>query len=205
MMTQTATTDRIVDETHTERARLVELVDSLTPEQWATPSLCAGWRVREVVAHVTMPYRGGLGSFLLGMARARFDFNRYADRDARATTAQRSDESLVELWRRNIEHPWRPPGGGTVGALSHDVIHGLDLTVPLGLPGPPPERIAMMLQASGDRNLAHFGVDLAGLRLVAADADLEVGNGPRTVRLPASELLLVLTGRRDVAEVAGAG
>jgi len=202
-MTQTRTVDRLVAETHAERARLVDLVDALSPQQWATPSLCEGWGVREVVAHVTMPYRAGPGSFLLGMARARFDFNRYADRDARATTAQRSDEWLVELWRRNIEHPWRPPGGGAVGALSHDLIHGLDITVPLGLPGPPSERITMVLQASGDRNVAHFGVDLTGVRLVAVDADIDVGEGSRIVRLPVSELLLVLAGRRNLTDVVG--
>jgi len=30
---------------------------SATKAQWDTPSLCAGWRVREVVAHMTMAAR----------------------------------------------------------------------------------------------------------------------------------------------------
>lgn len=200
-MPDTAIDTQFAAETRAERARLVELLETLPPPQWATASLCAGWRVREVVAHVTMPYRGGLASFLLGMARARFDFNRFADRDARATTAARSDEWLLELWRRNIDHPWRPPGGGVAGALSHDVIHGLDITVPLGLPGPPPERIALLLRHAAEQNLAHFGVDLTGVRLEATDTELAMGDG-RVVPLAAADLLLVVTGRKALEHVA---
>ena len=203
-MTDTAADQQLASETRAERARLVELLDSLTPQQWSADSLCDRWRVREVVAHVTMPFRGGLPSFLLGMVRARFDFNRHADRDARATTAARSDEWLVDLWRRNIDHPWRPPGGGAAGALSHDVIHGLDITVPLGLPGPPPERIALLVEQSEDRNFSYFGVDLTGVRLEATDADLTIGEG-RAVRVPAAELLLVVTGRCSLSEVSAGG
>ncbi len=35
-----------------EREDLLDLLVTLTPEQWAAPSLCAGWSVRDVVAHV---------------------------------------------------------------------------------------------------------------------------------------------------------
>ena len=35
-----------------ERADLAAFLSSLTPEQWQAPTLCPGWRVRDVVAHV---------------------------------------------------------------------------------------------------------------------------------------------------------
>jgi hypothetical protein len=38
-----------------ERAEFGHFVATLTPEQWATPSLCAGWTVRDVVVHVIGP------------------------------------------------------------------------------------------------------------------------------------------------------
>jgi hypothetical protein len=41
----------------------------------------------------------------------------------------------VDLLRRNIDNPWQPPGGGATAALSHDVIHGLDVTEAPGLRG----------------------------------------------------------------------
>ena len=35
-----------------ERTDLADLLETLTPRQWEAPSLCQGWRVRDVVAHV---------------------------------------------------------------------------------------------------------------------------------------------------------
>ena len=46
------------------------------------------------------------------------------------------------------------------GALSHDVIHGLDVTEALGLPASPPDRIALALASAGPRQLKFFGVGL---------------------------------------------
>ena len=161
--------------------------------------MCTGWRVREVLAHITMPFRSTLPGFVGGLVRSGFSFDRYADRDARAATASMSDAELVELLRDNIRNQWRPPGGGEVGALSHDVIHGLDITEPLGLPRPPADRVALVLQNATPRSLRYFGVKLDGTRLVATETDVTIGDGAE-VRMPTSELLLVVTGRRTLAE-----
>jgi hypothetical protein len=40
------------DVIRTERRALIEYLETLTPEQWATPSLCQGWRVQDVAAHL---------------------------------------------------------------------------------------------------------------------------------------------------------
>lgn len=187
--------DPLARETAAERERLADLYAALTPEQWAAPSLCAGWRVREVLAHVTLPYRHSAPRVLWGIAAARGDFNRFADRIARADTARLSDAELLATLQANVEHPWRPPGGGQGGALSHDVIHGLDVTEPLGLPRPPADRIRQVVAGAGPRALAYFGADLTGVRLVATDTDLTLGDGPEIVELPAADLLLRVTGR----------
>lgn len=191
--------DEIVAATQAERARLVSLLEELGSEQWSHPSLCTGWSVREVLAHITMPFRSTLTGVFAGLVKARFSFDRYADRDARAFAKSMTDAELVALLRDNIRHPWRPPGGGEVGALSHDVIHGLDITEPMGLPRPPADRVALVLRNATRRNMRHFGVDLDGTRLVACDADVTIGDGPE-VQLPVAELLLVVAGRRTLAE-----
>ncbi|MFC7403798.1 maleylpyruvate isomerase family mycothiol-dependent enzyme [Georgenia alba] len=195
MTTDTATLQAA---TFAERERLVGLLAGLTPEQWATPSLCEGWRVREVVAHITMAYRISGPAFFAGLLRSWFRFHRYADRAAKADTAKLTDAQLLEVLRENIRHPWQPPGGGQAGALSHDVIHGLDITEPLCLPPVPPERIALVLDGSGGRDFDYFGVDLRGTRLIATDAEVRVGDGPDEVTMPAKDVLLVLTGRRPM-------
>lgn len=192
--------DDLTTETYAERERLATLLADLDPDQWAAPSLCEGWRVREVVAHLTMPFRTKPPRLLAGLIRARLSFNRFADHDARAVTATMSDAAILELLRENIRHPWRPPGGGQAGALSHDVIHGLDITEPVGLPGAPPSRIARVLEHAGARNLRYFGVDLAGHRLVADDADVSIGEGTPH-QMPAKDILLVVTGRRDLTDL----
>jgi uncharacterized protein (TIGR03083 family) len=189
----------LTSEVRKERERLAGLLADLSPEQWAAPSLCQGWRVQEVAAHITMPFRTKPLRFAAGLIGAGFSFNRLADRDARSTARERSQAELLELLQRNIDNPWTPPGGGAAGALSHDVIHGLDVTEPLGLPASPADRIALVLGSAGARQLRYFGVDLEGRRLTATDAEVSVGEGPRAAAMTAKEILLVVTGRRTLA------
>lgn len=177
------------------RRDLAELLGELTPEQWDAPSLCAGWRVREVVAHMTTPFRTSTGRVLLEMVKAGGSFNRASDRMARKDAAALSANDLLGSLRANIEHPWTPPGGGPAGALSHDVIHGLDISVALGLDRRVPhERLRLVLGGMKPGNVRYFGADLDGKRLEATDLDWTFGEG-RPVRGLAQDLLLVVCGR----------
>ena len=115
-----------------ERRELAAILGGLPPESWDSPTLCAGWRVREVVAHITMPFRYAPPRFAFEMIRSRGNFNRMADRCARRDAAAPPGQLAAAL-RDNEQNPWKPPGGGYQGALTHDVIHGLDITVALGL------------------------------------------------------------------------
>lgn len=182
---------------HAERERLAGVLAGLQDDEWDSASLCRGWRVREVVAHVTMPFRTSLPRFVAGLVSAGFSFDRYADRAARADAARMSSAQLLTCLRDNIANPWQPPGGGPAGALSHDTIHGLDITEPLGLPSPPVERIALVLANTTPRSLAYFGVDLTGIQLRGSDADVRIGAG-EPVELPVKDILLTITGRRSL-------
>ena len=200
MTRQLDLSDPIARETAAERARLADLYADLRPDQWSAASLCAGWRTREVVAHVTLPYRHSSVRVLRGIAAARGRFDLFADRIAREDTARHSDAELLAALRDNVTNPWRPPGGGQAGALSHDVIHGLDVTEALGLPRPPADRVRNVIVGAGPRALRYFGTDLTGLRLVATDTDLSLGEGPEVVELPAVDLLLRVSGRSPTSD-----
>ena len=50
-------TDDVRTEIRAERSEQADLLAGLTPEQWNSETLCAGWRPREVIAHTTMAYR----------------------------------------------------------------------------------------------------------------------------------------------------
>ncbi len=189
--------DTIQDMIAAQRGELAAVLDALPASGWDEPTLCAGWRVREVVAHVTMPFRYSGRRFVLELARSRGRFNEMADRVALRDAARMSPPELAEAVRSNIGHPWRPPGGGFSGALAHDVIHGLDITVPLGLSlAVPEDRLRRVLPASADsKSVRYFGTELSGIELLATDMDWALGSGAPLTGT-AQDLLLAICGRK---------
>ena len=189
--------DTIRDMIAAQRGELAEALTGLPASGWDEPTLCAGWRVREVVAHITMPFRYSGPRFMVELAKSHGRFNEMADRVARHDAAQMSPADLTGAVRSNIGHPWKPPGGGFTGALAHDLIHGLDVTVPLGLDRPvPEERLRLVLPGSlTDRSVKFFGVDLDGTALRASDMDWTLGSGTPLTGT-AADLLLAVCGRK---------
>jgi len=189
--------DTIRDIIAAQRGELAEALTGLPASGWDEPTLCAGWRVREVVAHITMPFRYSGPRFMVELAKSRGRFNEMADRLARRDAARMSPAELAEAVRSNIGHPWRPPGGGFEGALAHDLIHGLDITVPLGIGRPvPAERLRRVLPAStASKSVTYFGADLAGIEFRARDLDWTLGSGAPLTGT-AADLLLAVCGRK---------
>lgn len=189
--------DDIRDMITAERTELAKMLAGLPAPRWDEPTLCAGWRVREVVAHITMPFRYSRSRFVLELAKSRGKFNEMADRCARRDAAVMSPGELAEALRSNANHPWQPPGGGQIGALTHDVIHGLDITEALGLGQRGPEdRLGVVLpNLVTPKALGFFGVDLSGVELRAADTGWTFGSG-RPVTGTAQDLALFLCGRK---------
>ena len=92
-------------------------------------------------------------------------------------------------------HEWQPPGGGVAGALSHAVIHSLDITIALDRAAvAPKEAVTAVLDQLTAANGAFFGVDLTGTRLEATDADWSWGSGDG-VRTDTGHLVALLSGR----------
>ncbi len=177
----------------TERRELAAVLAALPPSAWDEPTLCAGWRVREVVAHMTAPFRSADPAFVRGTTPD--EINRAADELARREAAALSAAELTASLLANADHPWQP-GGGFEGALCHDVIHGLDITVALGLRRRvPPAHLAVVLGEVVPVRVAFFGTDLTGVRLRATDLDWEHGSGDLLTGT-AQDLLLAVCGRR---------
>lgn len=162
---------------------------------WDTPSLCAGWRVREVVAHMTMAVRYAPPEFYAELDACKGDFtllsNRVAARDAALPTT-----TLVANLRDDALHAWIPPGGGLIGVLTHVVIHGLDITVPLGVARPTPDEtvLAVLDHLTVGGGHANFGFELDRLCLQATDMNWTFGSGT-PMRGTAADLALLISGR----------
>ncbi|MEU3687665.1 maleylpyruvate isomerase family mycothiol-dependent enzyme [Streptomyces narbonensis] len=182
-----------------ERRELADVLDGLTDAQWDAPTLCGGWRVRETAGHMSMGFRYSFGRTALELVRAGGNLHRMTDRVARRDAAALSPRELAAALRDNAHHPWTPPVGGLTSALGHDVIHGLDITVPLGLGRRiPEERLRMLLGTVTPRTLRFFGADLDGVALRATDLDWSYGTAGPVARVesrPAQELLLLAYGR----------
>ena len=178
-----------------EFTSLAELLAAASAAQWDTPSLCEGWRVREVVAHMTMAARYSEAEFMTELRRCDFDFTSLSNEVAGRDASLPADELVASL-RSDVMQRWTPPGGGYHGALNHVVIHGLDVTVPLGVPRrSPDETIRVVLDdlARGGGH-AHFAIVINGRRLEASDLGWSHGSGP-VLRGAAGDLALAMCGR----------
>jgi len=174
---------------------LADLLDSATDAQWDTPSLCAGWRVREVIAHMTMAARYPEDKFMAELRRCDFDFGRLSNEIASRDAALPAGELIAGL-RSDVMQHWTPPGSGYHGALNHVVIHGLDVTVPLGVPRRAPDDTIRVVLDDLTAGGVHerFGTGIDGRTLQATDLDWSYGSGP-PLRGKAEDLALVLCGR----------
>jgi uncharacterized protein (TIGR03083 family) len=191
---------QVADQVAAELSELADLLAVLPADAWDAPSLCPGWRVREVVAHLTLPMHASAPVVVLGLLRARLRWDVLADRRARLDAARQTPEQLLAALRAPRMQAWTPPGGGATGALIHAVIHGLDITEALNLDRrPPTARTRIVLDGlTAPRSLSHFGVALQGLQLRAEDLDWSYGIG-RVVSAPAVDLALILSGRRPAS------
>ena len=161
---------------------------------WDAPSLCEGWRVRHVVAHVTMPARLNVEQFGAELAAAGGDFTVLSDTVA-ARDGALPRTTLLDALRSPVLHAWQPPGGGAAGALSHAVIHSLDVTVPLGAAAvAPAAALSTVLGLLTESRGGWFGIDLTGVRLEATDTGWTWGEG-RPVRADSGGLVALLSGR----------
>ena len=178
-----------------ERRELAALLEGLSAGQWDAPSLCAGWAVRHVVAHLTMPLRYSTPRFVLLMVKAGGNFQRMSDAVA-ARDAALPRATLVAALRAGADSPRKIPGGGYAGALTHDVIHGLDITGALGIGNPVPAEPmkAVLENLTGPKSLRFFGTDTDGAQLRAIDLDWSYGTGAPLLGR-AQDLALLLAGR----------
>jgi uncharacterized protein (TIGR03083 family) len=178
-----------------EFAALADALAPLGPDRWAADSLCAGWSVAHVVAHVTMAARYPADRFTAELAADGYDFGRTSDRLADAGAGLPPEVLLADL-RSETMATFAQPGGGMAGSLAHVVIHGLDVTVPLGLGrvGADAAAAAVLDQLVAGEGDNVFGIPTAGLALRATDLDWSRGQG-EPVAAPAADLVLALSGR----------
>ena len=195
-MTDTLTKDQIFAMIAEQRRAVADVMDGLSAEQWATPSLCAGWTVRDVAAHLVMPYEVSLPGLLVRMAKSGFDFDKVANKFALAE--HRSGADLAKVLRANAEHRFVPPNFPPQAPLTDIVTHGLDMFRPLGIDRDIPSAtlrtvLDFLMTPKATKAFVPAGV-VEGRSFVATDVEWSAGSGTE-VLAPAQDLVLTLTGR----------
>jgi uncharacterized protein (TIGR03083 family) len=179
-----------------ERHRVADLVADLPDEGWTTPSLCAAWTVRDVVAHLTVTTRMTVPRLVRAAVRARGDFDRMAVDLAAQRAAAYSTGELVAQLRESARSTRRFPGSAPRDPLMDLVVHGQDVARPLGRShGSPPDVVADCLAYVATNRFMGGPRRLAGVRLVSTDTGWTLGDGAE-LRGPDVDLLLVAAGRR---------
>src|SRR5690606_38350890 len=122
---------------HEERRRLVADLAELTDAQWATPSLCPGWDVHDVVAHLVDTARTGRLGFVRALVEARMDFDR-ANENGIAREKRPDPRETLGALRDAAELTLTPPAN-LATRLVEAIVHGEDIRRPLGLTGQYPD------------------------------------------------------------------
>jgi uncharacterized protein (TIGR03083 family) len=159
------------------------------------PTLCEGWAVKNVVAHLTMAARYDEPAFMRELAAAGNNFDALSEALARRDGTLPFARLLTDL-RSDTMARWAPPGGGAMGALSHVVIHSLDITNALGIPRTADDDATReVLDAMSIGGVAaRFGTDPSGRLLRANDLNWCFGDG-EPIEASAADLVLALAGR----------
>lgn len=186
-------TDEIWSTIDEQRTDLANLLETLTPDQWTSPSLCDGWQVCHVAAHLTHIHMSPL-RVVLEALKSGFRFDPMIHRLAVADTRPRSE--IVAAMRGMVGSRKRIVGTSPLDPLADMLVHGQDIAVPLGIDRPVPKAAAVAVGNHLWR--MHFPMHpakrLRGIELVATDADFAVGDGYR-IAAPIRDLLMVLAGR----------
>jgi uncharacterized protein (TIGR03083 family) len=182
-----------------ERADLTDLLGELTAAEWEAPSLCEGWSVRDVVAHIVSYETLDLKGFVGRLARARLRPGRINEVGLAEEPARAGGE-LVDLLRRHPAPPASMTGFGGRIALTDTLVHHQDIRIPLGRHRTvPPDRLRTALPFAMVAPPLRGAWKTRGLRVVATDVDWSFGRG-REVRGPAQVLLMAVAGRPAVLD-----
>ncbi|UJW28565.1 maleylpyruvate isomerase family mycothiol-dependent enzyme [Saccharothrix sp. AJ9571] len=180
-----------------ERLSLADLLEGLSQQEWDVRSLCEGWTVRDVAAHLSLSTRMTIRLSIRGAIRARGNVHRMFDLLARERANQFTPQELVAQIRETAGSTHLTPGASPLDPLIDMLVHGQDIARPLGRPRPMPldAAVAALDHAWSSR---FYGAQkrLRGHRLVATDREWTGEAGAEEIRGPVADLLLLATGRK---------
>lgn len=164
-----------------QRRAVADVLATVSEDEWASPSLCDGWRIQELAAHLTMPFRVSNPRFFLSLIGAGGNIAKVMDRFARAHSGE-SPEKLIAYLRDNAESRFVPPTFPNAASLNEIVVHGFDIAIPTGRHIEVPEDVSRPVLdylVSSKVGYVHSTRGLAeDVHLVSSDSSWSWGSGP---------------------------
>jgi len=200
--------DRVWQTIDAQRRLVADLLASLSDDEWRQPSLCDGWTVKDVAAHLTLQQLG-FGDLFGTMRRWRGNMDRTIQYMACRRAAAWPTGRIVAELRGMVGSRRHTLGVTYLETLTDILVHGQDIAIPLGRRLDMPAEVAAVAASRvlsmrwppplpSVRTVARF-------RLTATDTDWSAGDGPE-VRGPMAALLLVCCGRlAALPELSGDG
>jgi len=183
-----------------EMGAISELLHELRPEEWDVPSVCDGWRVRDVIGHMCLGYTTPMPTMVAKIGRYGFNVPKASREESITYASARSPEELLGVFdtihrdniRKGISKVIKPAAG-----LVDHTIHHQDIRRPLHRPRtvPPDRLVAALGVIPGLGGFVGAKKRVQGLRLVATDVEWSAGAGPE-VRGPGEAILLAASGRQ---------
>jgi uncharacterized protein (TIGR03083 family) len=190
---------------HAERKALATDLGALSQDQWSSPSLCDGWTVRDVLAHMTATAKITPPAFFAKLAAAGFSLTRLQNSDIAAEKGGTPADTLAgfEAVLTSVKHPPGPVDSW----LGETIVHGEDIRRPLGIHHDHPSAAVVRVADfyKGSNLLIGAKRRVSGVSLRATDADWSHGAGPE-VSGPILSLVLAMAGRTAaLADLSGDG
>ncbi|WP_344100671.1 maleylpyruvate isomerase family mycothiol-dependent enzyme [Myceligenerans crystallogenes] len=194
-----------------ERRALAADLRGLTGEQWDRPSLCGGWTVADVVAHLGSAMTIGTSGWIRSIVGAGFrpgvHNQRQIERFRRATPGETLDR-FARLGAAGGE-PVRMPTKDPVPWLGELIVHGEDIRRPLGIERSyPGEALGAVARFYASHDYAvNSRSQVKGLHLVSADVPFEANAGSDAlVEGPILALIMTMAGRPShLGDLTGGG
>ncbi|GAA3298341.1 maleylpyruvate isomerase family mycothiol-dependent enzyme [Glutamicibacter nicotianae] len=179
-----------------QRLELFKILQALSPEQWAAPSLCQGWSVQDVAAHViSAPQLNASSMMKLMPSMLRHGYNGTVLRDGQMR-GRAGAFAILEQYERFATIKRGPSMVNVKETLTDTLVHFQDLVRPLGIRHMmPPEAAVEVAQRLGRTGLMLGSLDvIRSVKMIARDASFESGKG-EPVFGPIDELVMLRAGR----------
>ncbi|MFI0528154.1 MAG: maleylpyruvate isomerase family mycothiol-dependent enzyme [Ilumatobacteraceae bacterium] len=195
------------DRLKADREAFADYLATLTEQDWAAPSWCAGWSVKDVTTHLLVSSTMSNGQVFRAFLASGFNLDKMSAKLTTRMSGEMSNEQVVAATRSTAGVRSAPPGLKPVGVFAELVTHANDISMAIGKPFQLPMESAVIAldHMKGVQPVLGCRKRIAGLRLQATDTEWSTGSGP-LVEGDVQHLLSAMTGRKQaLADLSGDG